>query len=68
MEIAISMLGGQCLDRRIGEREILDPEIESRQQPSEALGARIKWKTHRRKGVQQLARPYPSIARKSKSL
>ena len=44
VEIEIGVLRGQCLDRRIGERERLVAEIEAWQRQRNASGARIKWK------------------------
>jgi hypothetical protein len=37
------VLRGQCLDRRIGERDLLESEIAEWQRQRNASGARIKW-------------------------
>jgi hypothetical protein len=44
VEIEIGVLRGQCVDRRIGEREILINEIEAWQRQRNTSGARIRWK------------------------
>jgi len=49
MEIEIGVLRGQCLDRRIGERDVLVAEIAAWQKQRNASGARIKWKWDCRK-------------------
>ena len=59
------MLRGQCLDRRIGEREILIAEIAAWQQQRNASGARIKWKFTTQKARDKLARAYPDTAKES---
>ena len=68
VEIEIGVLRGQCLDRRIGERETLIAEIEAWQRQRNASGDRIKWKFTTRKARDKLARAYPDIAKESKSL
>jgi hypothetical protein len=44
VEIKIGVLRGQCLDRRIGERNRLIREIDAWQTKRNASGARITWK------------------------
>ena len=39
VEIEIGVLRGQCLDRRIGERDLLVSEIDARQRQRNASGA-----------------------------
>ena len=68
VEIEIGVLRGQCLDRRIGEREVLVAEIEAWQRQRNASGARIKWKFTTQKARDKLARAYPEILNESKSL
>lgn len=68
VEIEIGVLRGQCLDRRIGERETLIAEIEAWQRQRNASGDRIKWKFTTQKARDKLARAYPDIAKESKSL
>jgi transposase len=68
VEIEIGVLRGQCLDRRIGERELLVVEIEAWQRQRNASGARIKWKFTTEKARSKLARAYPDTFKESKSL
>lgn len=65
VEIEIGVLRGQCLDRRIGEREVLIAEIEAWQRQRNASGARIKWKFTTEKVRNKLARAYPDILKES---
>lgn len=68
VEIEIGVLRGQCLDRRIGERDVLAAEIKAWQRQRNASGARINWKFTTQKARAKLARAYPGIAKESKSL
>jgi len=68
VEIEIGVLRGQCLDRRIGEREVLVAEIEAWQRQRNASGARITWKFTTEKARNKLASAYPDILKESKSL
>jgi transposase len=68
VEIEIGVLRGQCLDRRIGERDVLVSEIKAWQQQRNASGARIKWQFTTEKARVKLARAYPDVAKESKSL
>jgi transposase len=68
VEIEIGVLRGQCLDRRIGEREILIAEIEAWQRQRNTSGDRIKWKFNTQKARDKLARAYPDTTKESKSL
>src|SRR6476620_11999544 len=43
VEIEIGVLRGQCLDRRIGDRKMLENEIDAWEAQRNASGARIKW-------------------------
>jgi transposase len=65
VEIEIGVLRGQCLDRRIGEREVLIAEIEAWQRQRNTSGARIKWKFTTQKARTKLARAYPDILNQS---
>jgi len=65
VEIEIGVLRGQCLDRRIGARDILVAEIAAWQKQRNASGARVKWKFTTQKARTKLARAYPDIANKS---
>ena len=62
VEIEIGVLRGQCLDRRIGERDVLVAEIATWQKQRNASGARIKWKFTTQKARAKLARAYPDTA------
>ena len=68
VEIEIGVLRGQCLDRRIGDRAVLNTEVAAWQFQRNASGARIKWKFTTQKARQKLARAYPATAKESKSL
>ena len=63
VEIEIGVLRGQCLNRRIGERDVLVAEIAAWQKQRNASGARIKWKFTTQKARAKLARAYPDTAR-----
>jgi hypothetical protein len=65
VEIEIGVLRGQCLDRRIGEREIVIAEIAAWQQQRNASGARINWKFTTQRARDKLARAYPDTAKES---
>ena len=56
VEIEIGVLRGQCLDRRIGERDLLVSEINAWQWQRNASGARVKWKFTTQKARDKLAR------------
>ena len=62
VEIEIGVLRGQCLDRRIGERDVLVAEVAAWQKQRNASGARIKWKFTTQKARTKLARAYPDTA------
>jgi transposase len=59
VEIEIGVLRGQCLDRRIGERDSLNAEIEAWQCQRNASGTRIQWRFTTQKARDKLARAYP---------
>ena len=65
VEIEIGVLRGQCLDRRIGERAVLNTEVAEWQRQRDASGARIKWKFTTQKARDKLARAYPDTAKES---
>ena len=65
VEIEIGVLRGQCLDRRIGKREVLVAEIEEWQRQRNASGARNNWKFTTEKARNKLARAYPGILKES---
>jgi transposase len=68
VEIEIGVLRGQCLDRRIGDRAVLDAEVAAWQRQRNASGACIKWRFTTQKARQKLARAYPDTTKESKSL
>jgi transposase len=68
VEIEIGVLRHQCLDRRIGERDVLVSEIEAWQRQRNASSARIKWRFTTERARTKLARAYPDVAKESKSL
>ena len=65
VEIEIGVLRGQCLDRRIGERERLVSEIAAWEQQRNALGARVKWMFTTERARTKLARAYPAPVKES---
>lgn len=65
VESEIGLLRGQCLDRRIAERERLVSEIKAWQQQRNTSGARIDWKFTTQKARDKLTRAYPDTANKS---
>ena len=68
VEIEIGVLRGQCLDRRIGERDQLESEIAAWQKQRNESGAHIKWMFTTERARVKLARAYPKVANESKSL
>jgi len=65
VEIEIGVLRGQCLDRRIGEREPLVSEVDAWQRQRNASGARIKWMFTTERARNKMARAYPDTAKES---
>ncbi len=65
VEIEIGVLRGQCLDRRIGERDLLVSEVSAWLRQRNASGARVKWKFTTQKARVKLARAYPDTAKES---
>jgi transposase len=65
VEIEIGVLRGQCLDRRIGERNSLIREIEAWQSKRNASGARINWRFTTEKARHKLSRAYPHVLKES---
>jgi transposase len=68
VEIEIGVLRGQCLDRRIDERAVLEAEIKAWQRARNESAARIQWKFTTQKARSKLARAYPDIDKESKPL
>jgi len=65
VEIEIGVLHGQCLDRRIGERDFLKFEIAEWTRRRNASGARIDWHFTTNRAREKLARLYPGAANES---
>jgi hypothetical protein len=60
-KIEIGVLRGQCLDRRIGERQVLVSEVDAWHRQLNTAGARVKWKFTTQKARNKLGRAYPDI-------
>jgi len=65
LEIEIGVLRGQCLDRRIGERERLVSELGAWQRQRNVSGARIKWMFTTKRARNKMARAYPDTAKEA---
>ena len=59
VEIEIGVLKGQCLDRRIDNREELEREIAAWERQRNAAGARVKWMFTTEKARAKMGRAYP---------
>ena len=59
VEIEIGVLRGQCLDRRIESRALLESEIDAWEKHRNASGARINWMFTAEKARQKMRRAYP---------
>ena len=68
VEIEIGVLRGQCLDRRIGESNLLESEIADWQRQRNAAKAQIKWRFTTDKAREKLARVYPVTAKECHNL
>jgi transposase len=62
VEIEISVLASQCLDRRIPDRKTLEREISAWQKRRNAQGARIKWMFDAATARRKLGKLYPAPA------
>lgn len=65
VEIEIGVLGRQCLDRRIADRELLTREVAAWECERNASGARVKWMFGIDKAREKLGRAYPQPASES---
>ena len=65
VEIEIGVLRGQCLDRRIGDRDLLCSEIAAWQKHRNAAGARINWIFTTERARSKMARAYPVVPNES---
>jgi hypothetical protein len=59
-EIELSVLSGQCLDRRIGDRATLAREITAWEQQRNAAQATVRWRFTTAQARDKLHRVYPS--------
>ena len=62
VEIEIGVLRGQCLERRIPDRPMLEREVAAWEQQRNESGARINWLFDLGRARQKLARSYPRHA------
>ena len=60
VEIEIGVLGGQCLDRRIGSRAELEAEIRTWERQRNDAKARIRWMFTTERARKKLGLTYPS--------
>ncbi len=58
-EIEIGVLRGQCLDRRIDDRQRLEREIAAWERQRNAAGARVEWMFTTEKARAKMGRAYP---------
>jgi hypothetical protein len=65
VEIEIGVLRGQCLDRRIDEKDRLVAEIAAWERKRNHSGARIKWMFTNERSRSKLSRAYPDLAKES---
>jgi transposase len=65
VEIEIGVLRGQCLDRRIGQRDRLVSEIKAWERQRNAARARITWMFTTERARTKLARAYPNSNKES---
>jgi DDE superfamily endonuclease len=65
VEIEIGVLRGQCLHRRIGEREKLVSQIAAWQRQRNSARARIKWMFTSERAPSKLAHAYPDLTKES---
>ena len=60
-EIELSTLSGQCLDRRIPDRETLEREVAAWEEERNALGGKVDWRFTTEDARIKLKRLYPSM-------
>jgi transposase len=65
VEIEIGVLRGQCLDRRVGDRQTLVTEIAAWERQRNEAGARIKWMFTTERARAKLLRAYPDPTKES---
>lgn len=65
VEIEIGVLRGQCLDRRIDQKDRLTAEIAAWQTQRNRSGARVKWMFTTERARAKLDRAYPNHGKES---
>jgi hypothetical protein len=60
-EIELSTMAGQCLDRRIPDRKMLEHEVAAWEAERNALGGPVNWRFTTEDARVKLKRLYPSI-------
>jgi transposase len=60
-EIELSTMGGQCLDRRIPDRETLERQVAAWEEERNALGGPVNWQFTAEYARVKLKRLYPSL-------
>ena len=65
VEIEIGVLRGQCLDRRIGERAMLEAEVDAWKHRRNSKRDSIKWMFDTHRAREKLARAYPKLLKES---
>ena len=65
VEIEIGVLGAQCLNRRIADRDLLSTEIAVWRQQRNDAGARINWMFTTQRARAKMARVYPLVSNES---
>jgi hypothetical protein len=61
VEIEISALSRQCLDRRIGDMEVLAKEISAWERERNRIGVKIQWEFSKEKAREKLQRHYLKV-------
>jgi transposase len=61
VEIEISVLSSQCLDRRIADRRLLSAEIAAWEQKRNAAGSRIRWMFRIDDARRKMGKAYPKL-------
>jgi transposase len=67
VEIEIGVLREQCLDRRIGDRRVLEREVSAWERSRNASGARIKWMFTTERAREKMAGVYPIAANRARA-
>lgn len=62
VEIEIGVLRGQCLERRIGDRETLEREVAAWERRRNESGARVRWMFTVERARSKMKRAYPDVA------